>query len=210
MKVAGLRRELWLPTAWNHFPKASGKKGLHLYLPIAEASDQRTSGCRPASREVHKDLVVSRMDKRLLTGKVFVDWSQNRQAGAKPNDGLSGPARTSHRRQASASRVSPCAAAPSSAAKNAAESKRQAQPVDGTVAADQRGALHVADQRIVLDARRRRVRPEAGQQQHPAVLRLPGPHGPHFMISTHSVTERSLIGRSVLPTGFRVRAGTPG
>lgn len=106
-KVAGLRRELWLPTAWNRFPKAGGKKGLHLYLPIAEASDQRTSGCRPASREVHKDLVVSRMDKRLLTGKVFVDWSQNRQAGAKPDDGLSGPARTSHRRQASASRVSP-------------------------------------------------------------------------------------------------------
>jgi bifunctional non-homologous end joining protein LigD len=80
-KVAGLLRELLEANGLQSFPKTSGKKGLHLYVPIEETSDQRTSAyAKKAAQQLekdHKDLVVSRMDKRLRTGKIFVDWSQN-------------------------------------------------------------------------------------------------------------------------------------
>src|SRR5688572_23555820 len=64
------------------FPKTSGSKGLQLYIPLntsttyqitkpfAHALAQHLERARP-------DLIVSKMDKRLRGGKVFVDWSQN-------------------------------------------------------------------------------------------------------------------------------------
>jgi bifunctional non-homologous end joining protein LigD len=80
-EVAGLLRELLDADDLESFPKTSGKKGLHLYVPIVETSDERTSAyAKEAARRLeadHKDLVVSRMEKRLRKGKVFVDWSQN-------------------------------------------------------------------------------------------------------------------------------------
>jgi bifunctional non-homologous end joining protein LigD len=74
-EVALLLRDLLEDDGLRSFPKTSGRKGLHLYVPIAETSDERTSAyAKEAARRLEKDrpdLVVSRMDK------VFVDWSQN-------------------------------------------------------------------------------------------------------------------------------------
>jgi bifunctional non-homologous end joining protein LigD len=80
-EVALMLRSLLADDGLESFPKTSGRKGLHLYVPIAETSDERTSAyAKEAARRLendHRDLVVSRMDKRLRRGKVFVDWSQN-------------------------------------------------------------------------------------------------------------------------------------
>jgi bifunctional non-homologous end joining protein LigD len=80
-RVACLLRDLLGGAGLRSFPKTSGKKGLHLYVPIRETPDTRTSAyAKDAARRLekdHPDLVVSRMDKKLRTGKVFVDWSQN-------------------------------------------------------------------------------------------------------------------------------------
>lgn len=79
--VALLLHRLLKDDGLESFPKTSGRKGMHLYVPIEETSDERTSAyAKEAARRLekdHKDLVVSRMDKRLRRGKVFVDWSQN-------------------------------------------------------------------------------------------------------------------------------------
>jgi bifunctional non-homologous end joining protein LigD len=80
-RVAVLLRSLLDDDGLESFPKTSGRKGMHLYVPIEEASGERTSAyAKEAARRLekdHKELVVSRMDKRLRRGKVFVDWSQN-------------------------------------------------------------------------------------------------------------------------------------
>jgi bifunctional non-homologous end joining protein LigD len=80
-EVAVLLRELLDDDGLESFPKTSGRKGMHLYVPIEETSDERTSAyAKEAAQRLekdHKDLVVSRMDKKLRRGKVFVDWSQN-------------------------------------------------------------------------------------------------------------------------------------
>ncbi|GAB2839655.1 hypothetical protein GCM10027176_49490 [Actinoallomurus bryophytorum] len=80
-RVAVLLHELLDDDGLEAFPKTSGRKGVHLYVPIEETSDERTSAyAKEAARRLekdHKDLVVSRMDKKLRHGKVFVDWSQN-------------------------------------------------------------------------------------------------------------------------------------
>jgi bifunctional non-homologous end joining protein LigD len=62
--------------------KTSGSKGLQIYVPLdGEASYELT---KPFAKRVAElleqrlpELVVSRMAKRLRTGKVLVDWSQN-------------------------------------------------------------------------------------------------------------------------------------
>ena len=83
-RVACLLRDLLSADGLEVYPKTSGKKGLHLYVPIAETAPDRTSAYAKAAAErlaaEHRDLVVSRMDKRLRKGKVFVDWSQNNGA----------------------------------------------------------------------------------------------------------------------------------
>lgn len=80
-EVAVLLRELLHEDGLKSFPKTSGRKGMHLYVPIEETSDERTSAyAKEAARRLekgHRRLVVSRMDKTLRRGKVFVDWSQN-------------------------------------------------------------------------------------------------------------------------------------
>jgi bifunctional non-homologous end joining protein LigD len=81
-RVAGLLRELLDADGLDSFPKTSGKKGLHLYVPLQETT--RTAEYAKAAAQrleaEHRDLVVSRMDRRLRKGKVFVDWSQNNPA----------------------------------------------------------------------------------------------------------------------------------
>ncbi|MGH3374181.1 MAG: non-homologous end-joining DNA ligase, partial [Actinoallomurus sp.] len=80
-EVAVLLRELLDGDGLASFPKTSGRKGMHLYVPIEETAGERTSAyAKEAAQHLEagrKDLVVSRMDKKLRRGKVFVDWSQN-------------------------------------------------------------------------------------------------------------------------------------
>jgi bifunctional non-homologous end joining protein LigD len=63
------------------YPKTSGGKGLHVYVPLDTIHDfaatkafARTVARRLAERQ---DQVVDVMTKARRTGKVFVDWSQN-------------------------------------------------------------------------------------------------------------------------------------
>jgi bifunctional non-homologous end joining protein LigD len=80
-RVAVLLRELLDADGLAAYPKASGKKGVHLYVPVKPAPGERGSAYAKALAQrlesEHGDLVVSRMDKRLRRGRVFVDWSQN-------------------------------------------------------------------------------------------------------------------------------------
>ena len=76
--VGLLLRELLAADGLTAYPKSSGKKGLHLYVPVAglDTSDY----AKRAAEHLEDDygrLVTSRMERRLRTGKVFVDWSQN-------------------------------------------------------------------------------------------------------------------------------------
>ena len=64
------------------FPKTSGSKGLQVYVPLNTPTTYEVT--KPFARALaerlereHPELVVSRMEKRLRTGKVLVDWSQN-------------------------------------------------------------------------------------------------------------------------------------
>jgi bifunctional non-homologous end joining protein LigD len=62
-------------------PKSSGGKGLHVYVPLADATYEQTKCvARELARQLstrRPDLVVDRMTKALRTGRVLVDWSQN-------------------------------------------------------------------------------------------------------------------------------------
>ncbi len=81
-EVALLLRDLLNGDGLTAYPKTSGGKGLHLYVPVAETT--RTSDYAKEAAErlaaAHPKLVVSKMDKRLRRDKVFVDWSQNNPA----------------------------------------------------------------------------------------------------------------------------------
>ncbi|MGI5203803.1 non-homologous end-joining DNA ligase [Spirillospora sp. CA-108201] len=84
-RVAALLRDVLAEDGLDSYPKTSGKKGLHLYVPIEEPKEAgRTSEyARAAARrlaEENPDLVVAKMERRLRHGKIFVDWSQNNPA----------------------------------------------------------------------------------------------------------------------------------
>jgi bifunctional non-homologous end joining protein LigD len=63
------------------YPKSSGGKGVHVYVPLAEATYTATKKlARELARALatrHPDVVVDKMAKSLRTGRVLVDWSQN-------------------------------------------------------------------------------------------------------------------------------------
>src|SRR6266568_1335296 len=78
---------LWLREIFEHFglqsfAKTSGSKGLQLYVPLnTPTTFDRTKMFSHALAQLleheHPDMVVSDMKKKLRTGKVLVDWSQN-------------------------------------------------------------------------------------------------------------------------------------
>ncbi|MFC6934306.1 DNA polymerase domain-containing protein [Actinomadura yumaensis] len=81
-EVARLLRDLLADDGLDSYPKTSGKKGLHLYVPVKE-SDRTSEYAKRAAQRLESDhggLVVSKMDKRLRKGKILVDWSQNNPA----------------------------------------------------------------------------------------------------------------------------------
>src|SRR5205085_1856802 len=64
------------------FPKTSGSKGLQIYVPLnTPVTFEQTKHYARSLAELltaeHPDRVVSRMEKQLRKGKVFIDWSQN-------------------------------------------------------------------------------------------------------------------------------------
>jgi bifunctional non-homologous end joining protein LigD len=63
-------------------PKTSGSKGLQLYVPLNTPTDyDKTKAFAHALAQrleaEHPNEIVSKMQKKLRVGKVFVDWSQN-------------------------------------------------------------------------------------------------------------------------------------
>jgi bifunctional non-homologous end joining protein LigD len=78
---------LWLKEIFDgfnlqSFPKTSGSKGLQVYVPLNTAvTYEHTKAFAHAValllEKQHLELVISRMQKSLRKGKVFVDWSQN-------------------------------------------------------------------------------------------------------------------------------------
>ncbi len=78
---------MWLREIFHHFnlrsfPKTSGSKGLQIYVPLNTPVDydQTKAFARALAQwleDEHPDMVVSDMKKKVRTGKVFVDWSQN-------------------------------------------------------------------------------------------------------------------------------------
>lgn len=78
---------MWLREIFEHFglqsfPKTSGSKGLQIYVPLNtktnyEATKTFAHALAQLMEGEHPDLVLSDMNKKARTGKVFVDWSQN-------------------------------------------------------------------------------------------------------------------------------------
>ncbi len=78
---------LWLKAIFDKlglqsFPKTSGSKGLQVYVPLnTPVTYEKTKAFAHAIAELLEnhapDIVISRMQRKLRPGKVFVDWSQN-------------------------------------------------------------------------------------------------------------------------------------
>ena len=78
---------MWLREIFEHFdiqsfPKTSGSKGLQLYVPLNtpttfDATKLFSRALAQLLEQEHPEHVVSDMKKKIRTGKVFVDWSQN-------------------------------------------------------------------------------------------------------------------------------------
>ena len=81
-RVAVRLRALFAEFGLECFPKASGSKGLQVYVPLnGKETYERTKPFAQAvaqllEKQTPKE-VVSKMSKDLRKGKVFVDWSQN-------------------------------------------------------------------------------------------------------------------------------------
>jgi bifunctional non-homologous end joining protein LigD len=81
-EVALLMRDMLAGVGLRTWAKASGSRGVQVYAPLN--SPARFEASKAFARSVAEvmaarmpDRIVARMDKRLRTGKVLVDWSQN-------------------------------------------------------------------------------------------------------------------------------------
>jgi bifunctional non-homologous end joining protein LigD len=82
-EVALVLRGLFAALGLQSVAKASGSKGMQLYVPL-NGDTVTYDRTKPFARRIAElleqrlpELVVSRMAKRLRSGKVLVDWSQN-------------------------------------------------------------------------------------------------------------------------------------
>jgi bifunctional non-homologous end joining protein LigD len=81
-QVAMWLREIFEHLGLQSFAKTSGSKGMQLYVPLNtpttfEKTKLFSLALAQLLEQEHPELVLSDMKKRLRTGKVFVDWSQN-------------------------------------------------------------------------------------------------------------------------------------
>lgn len=83
-RVAGELRSALAAEGLDCAAKTSGGKGLHLYAAVTPAEPGATAGYAKGLAvrlaEEHPDLIVSDMTRRLRSGKVLIDWSQNNPA----------------------------------------------------------------------------------------------------------------------------------
>jgi bifunctional non-homologous end joining protein LigD len=82
--VALLLRDRLAADGLTGWPKTSGSKGLQISVPIADATEDAVSRyAHELAKELakaHPALVVATMTKSQRTGRVYLDWSQNRAA----------------------------------------------------------------------------------------------------------------------------------
>jgi bifunctional non-homologous end joining protein LigD len=82
-RVALILRELLSRLQLAGYPKTSGQKGLHVYVPLnrREATFEDTKIFSKAVAVImqknYPDLVTAKMAKEQRRGKVFINWSQN-------------------------------------------------------------------------------------------------------------------------------------
>jgi bifunctional non-homologous end joining protein LigD len=82
-RVALILRDLLLELRLASYVKTSGRKGLHVYVPLnrRDATFEDTKKFSKSVSEVlqrnYPDLVTVKMAKELRTRKVFINWSQN-------------------------------------------------------------------------------------------------------------------------------------
>jgi bifunctional non-homologous end joining protein LigD len=81
-EVALWLKGLFAALKMESFAKTSGSKGLQVYIPINSAATyDKTKALSHAIAELlesqRPEMVVSKMQKNLRSGKVLVDWSQN-------------------------------------------------------------------------------------------------------------------------------------
>jgi bifunctional non-homologous end joining protein LigD len=82
-RVALILRDLLAPLGLAAHVKTSGKKGLHVYVPLnrPETTFADTKKFSRAVAEIlqknYPDLVTAKMAKEYRQGKVFINWSQN-------------------------------------------------------------------------------------------------------------------------------------
>ena len=82
VEVALLMRDMLQGVGLESFPKSSGGKGLHFYVPLNTPAtfEQTKQFARTVAQTVERrfpQTVTSSMSKALRPGKVFIDWSQN-------------------------------------------------------------------------------------------------------------------------------------
>ena len=82
-KVALILRDLLAELRLTSFVKTSGKKGLHVYVPLNRKEttfDDTKKFSKAVTRTVQKnypELVTAKMAKEFRKAKVFINWSQN-------------------------------------------------------------------------------------------------------------------------------------
>ena len=82
--IALKMRDILSDQGLKSYPKTSGGKGLHFYVPLNTRADfDKVKGyaktLAQAFANEYPDKVVAKMSKKLREGKVFIDWSQNDQ-----------------------------------------------------------------------------------------------------------------------------------
>jgi bifunctional non-homologous end joining protein LigD len=82
-RIALTLRDLLSHMDLTSYPKTSGKKGLHVYVPLngPEATFEQTKTFSKAVADLlqrnYPDLVTAKMAKEYRKGRVFINWSQN-------------------------------------------------------------------------------------------------------------------------------------
>ncbi|KQW06584.1 ATP-dependent DNA ligase [Leifsonia sp. Root4] len=84
-EIAVLARGILRDMGLDPMPVTSGSKGIHLYAALdgKQSGDDVTEVAHELARALeaeHPDDIVSSMSRALRPGKVFIDWSQNREA----------------------------------------------------------------------------------------------------------------------------------
>jgi bifunctional non-homologous end joining protein LigD len=82
-RVALILRELLSRLQLTGYPKTSGQKGIHVYVPLNcrevtfEDTKRFSKAVAVIMQKNYPQLVTARMAKELRSGKVFINWSQN-------------------------------------------------------------------------------------------------------------------------------------